>query len=88
MSTDELNDCSNDRFDPLNVRKCKLCKTKVHQDKAHYCQGKPKKNCTYHTEKTDYSHWTWCIDCAYKKGICAMCGKQVLDTSAYKQSSK
>jgi hypothetical protein len=28
------------RFDPLNVRKCKLCKTKVHQDKAHYCQGK------------------------------------------------
>ncbi|KAK4519648.1 uncharacterized protein ATC70_009885 [Mucor velutinosus] len=53
------------KFDPLDVRKCRLCKTKVHQDKAHYCQ-----------------------DCAYKKGICAMCGKQVLDTSAYKQSSK
>lgn len=28
------------------------------------------------------------IDCAYKKGICAMCGKQVLDTSKYKQTAK
>lgn len=28
------------------------------------------------------------VGCAYKKGICAMCGKQVLDTSSYKQSSK
>ncbi|CAO3650974.1 unnamed protein product [Mucor hiemalis] len=26
--------------------------------------------------------------CAYKKGICALCGKQVLDTSSYKQSAK
>ncbi|KAI8391389.1 cysteine-rich PDZ-binding protein-like protein [Radiomyces spectabilis] len=52
------------RFSPYET-KCKLCKTKVHQDKANYCQA-----------------------CAYKKGICAMCGKQVLDTSAYKQSSK
>ncbi|KAI8888461.1 hypothetical protein K501DRAFT_240414 [Backusella circina FSU 941] len=52
------------RFSPYEA-KCKLCKTKVHQEKAHYCQ-----------------------DCAYKKGICAMCGKQVLDTNSYKQSSK
>ncbi|KAI7872612.1 PDZ-binding protein [Mucor mucedo] len=52
------------RFNPLES-KCKICKTKVHQDKAHYCQ-----------------------DCAYKKGICAMCGKQVLDTSSYKQTAK
>lgn len=28
------------------------------------------------------------LDCAYKRGICAMCGKQVLDTTSYKQSSK
>ncbi|CAO3613318.1 unnamed protein product [Cunninghamella echinulata] len=52
------------QFNPYEA-KCKLCKSKVHQDKAHYCQS-----------------------CAYKKGICAMCGKQVLDTSNYKQSAK
>jgi len=27
----------------------------------------------------------FCQGCAYKKGICSMCGKQVLDTSKYKQ---
>lgn len=25
--------------------------------------------------------------CAYAKGLCAMCGKQILDTKAYKQSA-
>lgn len=25
--------------------------------------------------------------CAYKKGLCAICGKQILDTSRYKQSN-
>ncbi|ORZ08378.1 cysteine-rich PDZ-binding protein-like protein [Absidia repens] len=52
------------RFNPYEA-KCKLCKSKVHQEKAHYCQS-----------------------CSYKKGICAMCGKQILDTSNYKQSAK
>ncbi|GAA5921906.1 hypothetical protein JCM3775_003409 [Rhodotorula graminis] len=30
----------------------------------------------------------YCQGCAYKKGACAMCGKQILDTSGYKMSSK
>lgn len=30
----------------------------------------------------------YCQGCAYQKGICAMCGKQILDTSNYKQSAK
>ncbi|KAJ1507696.1 hypothetical protein HMI54_003906 [Coelomomyces lativittatus] len=30
----------------------------------------------------------YCQQCAYKKGICAMCGIQILDTQRYKQSSK
>ena len=25
--------------------------------------------------------------CAYKKGICSMCGKKIMDTKSYKQSS-
>ncbi|KAJ7967643.1 cysteine-rich PDZ-binding protein [Quillaja saponaria] len=29
----------------------------------------------------------YCHTCAYTKGVCAMCGKQVLDTKLYKQSS-
>lgn len=28
----------------------------------------------------------YCQTCAYSKGVCAMCGKQILDTSQYKQS--
>uniref|UniRef100_A0A0K8TPZ9 Cysteine-rich PDZ-binding protein n=1 Tax=Tabanus bromius TaxID=304241 RepID=A0A0K8TPZ9_TABBR len=29
----------------------------------------------------------YCQSCAYKRGICAMCGKKLLDTKNYKQSS-
>ncbi|XP_064091328.1 cysteine-rich PDZ-binding protein [Macrobrachium rosenbergii] len=29
----------------------------------------------------------FCQGCAYKKGICAMCGKKILDTKSYCQSS-
>lgn len=29
----------------------------------------------------------YCQTCAYKKAICAMCGKKMLDTKNYKQSS-
>ncbi len=29
----------------------------------------------------------YCQECAYKKGICAMCGKKMLKTKNYKQSS-
>eukprot|EP00049_Salpingoeca_infusionum_P001218 m.46318 g.46318 ORF g.46318 m.46318 type:complete len:107 (+) comp10916_c0_seq1:116-436(+) len=55
------------KFNPLaagQFSKCKVCKSKVHQPHAHYCQG-----------------------CAYKIGICAMCGKQLVDTKNMKQSS-
>ncbi|TPX68893.1 hypothetical protein SpCBS45565_g02788 [Spizellomyces sp. 'palustris'] len=30
----------------------------------------------------------YCQGCAYKNGICAMCGTQILDTSGYKMASK
>ncbi|GAA5989460.1 hypothetical protein JCM5350_005926 [Sporobolomyces pararoseus] len=30
----------------------------------------------------------YCQSCAYKKGICSMCAKPILDTSQYKMSSK
>lgn len=31
--------------------------------------------------------YTYCQKCAYARGVCAMCGKQVLDTKGYKQSA-
>ncbi|KAJ7043726.1 hypothetical protein C8F04DRAFT_728357 [Mycena alexandri] len=30
----------------------------------------------------------YCHGCAYKKGVCTICGKQVLDTTGYVMSSK
>ncbi|RUP48776.1 microtubule-associated protein CRIPT-domain-containing protein [Jimgerdemannia flammicorona] len=48
-----LSKSSKSRFSPYE-NKCKICKSRVHQEHAHYCQS-----------------------CAYKQGICAMCGKQV-----------
>ncbi|XP_050532456.1 cysteine-rich PDZ-binding protein [Daktulosphaira vitifoliae] len=29
----------------------------------------------------------YCQSCAYKKGICAMCGKKILETKGYRQSA-
>eukprot|EP00002_Diphylleia_rotans_P025285 TRINITY_DN4997_c0_g5_i3.p1 TRINITY_DN4997_c0_g5~~TRINITY_DN4997_c0_g5_i3.p1 ORF type:complete len:103 (-),score=24.51 TRINITY_DN4997_c0_g5_i3:98-406(-) len=29
----------------------------------------------------------YCLGCAYKAGLCSMCGVKILDTSLYKQSS-
>ncbi|GAQ80898.1 hypothetical protein KFL_000650310 [Klebsormidium nitens] len=37
-------------------------------------------------KSTLHQEGKYCHACAYKKGICAMCGRQVLDTTAYKQS--
>eukprot|EP00761_Pharyngomonas_kirbyi_P000564 gb/GECH01000564.1/.p1 GENE.gb/GECH01000564.1/~~gb/GECH01000564.1/.p1 ORF type:complete len:108 (+),score=23.20 gb/GECH01000564.1/:1-324(+) len=31
---------------------------------------------------------SYCHTCAYKRGICAMCGKEILGTKFYKQSTK
>ena len=36
--------------------------------------------------KVQQNHATYCTVCAYAKGLCAICGKQVLDTSMYKMS--
>ncbi|KAF9643174.1 hypothetical protein BDM02DRAFT_3104769 [Thelephora ganbajun] len=30
----------------------------------------------------------YCHGCAYKKGLCSICGKQILDTTGYQMSSK
>ncbi|VDN25010.1 unnamed protein product, partial [Gongylonema pulchrum] len=54
-----------DRFQPYEqeFKKCRICKSVVHQIGSHYCQ-----------------------QCAYQKGICAMCGKKMAETKKLKMS--
>lgn len=33
------------------------------------------------------AEYSYCQSCAYIKGLCAMCGKKVMDTKGYKQST-
>jgi len=52
-----------ERMGKTYIRKCRLCKQKLH-NAGYYCQ-----------------------DCAYKKGICCMCGTKVLNIKMYRQST-
>ncbi|EDO33267.1 predicted protein [Nematostella vectensis] len=45
------------------------------------------KKCRICKDTVHQAHSNYCQGCAYKKGICAMCGKKILDTSSYRQSS-
>ncbi|XP_018023017.1 cysteine-rich PDZ-binding protein [Hyalella azteca] len=45
------------------------------------------KECRICRTKVHQVGGNYCQACAYKKGICAMCGKKVLDTKSYCQSS-
>lgn len=49
------------------------------QDGSHICRI---------CKKPVHQWANYCNDCAYKKGICARCGKKVVDTSEYKMSSR
>ncbi|KAL7749985.1 hypothetical protein RI367_004500 [Sorochytrium milnesiophthora] len=66
---------------PLNQNK--LLASKKKDRFAPY--AKTCKSCkqTVHQEGSMY-----CQGCAYKQGICAMCGVKILDTTMYKQSAK
>jgi len=45
------------------------------------------KTCRICKTKTHQVGSNYCQECAYKKGICAMCGTKILKTKNYKQSS-
>lgn len=88
------------RWSPYGNTKCTICKQQVHQD-GKYCHtcAYSKGNEDYFGIAYDLlvelsSKWfiskfsvlsnLKCSSCA---GVCAMCGKQVLDTKLYKQSN-
>ncbi|XP_037960946.1 cysteine-rich PDZ-binding protein [Teleopsis dalmanni] len=43
--------------------------------------------CRICRQKVHQSGSHYCQSCAYKKGICAMCGKRLLNTKYYNQSA-
>uniref|UniRef100_T1GFK2 Cysteine-rich PDZ-binding protein n=1 Tax=Megaselia scalaris TaxID=36166 RepID=T1GFK2_MEGSC len=57
-----------------------------YKDKANPV-GTSFKPCRICRSKVHQAGSHYCQSCAYKKGICAMCGKKLLDTKNYRQSS-
>ncbi|EIN09502.1 hypothetical protein PUNSTDRAFT_101339 [Punctularia strigosozonata HHB-11173 SS5] len=46
------------------------------------------KKCKDCKQPTTQNGAKYCHGCAYKKGVCSICGKQILDTSGYVMSAK
>ncbi|KAH0622765.1 hypothetical protein JD844_025408, partial [Phrynosoma platyrhinos] len=77
-------------FDPYGKNKfaiCRICKSSVHQPGSHYCQG-----CAYKKGEMFAINSTFVVFLEVYVihiliSICAMCGKKVLDTKNYKQTS-
>lgn len=59
----------------FSVHKGLCCRTEITTGKCLICK------CTTHQAGCHY-----CQSCAYSKGICAMCGKKILDTKGLRQS--
>lgn len=49
--------------------------------------GKDFNKCRICKSKVHQCGSHYCQECAYKKAICAMCGKKMMSTKNYKQSS-
>ena len=45
------------------------------------------RTCTHTSLNDIIINYVIIIGCAYKKGICAMCGKRIIDVSSYRQST-
>ncbi|KAF9780794.1 PDZ-binding protein [Thelephora terrestris] len=50
--------------------------------------GPPSAGCKDCKQTTTQNGAKYCHGCAYKKGLCSICGKQILDTTGYQMSSK
>ncbi|GBF97370.1 hypothetical protein Rsub_11017 [Raphidocelis subcapitata] len=59
----------------------------LNKDKRFTPYGKSAK-CKICKQQVHSGDGMYCHNCAYSKGVCAMCGVQILDTKSYKQSAK
>ncbi|PVF92809.1 hypothetical protein CPB86DRAFT_790797 [Serendipita vermifera] len=46
------------------------------------------KKCKSCNSNVSQNNATYCHGCAYKKGVCSICGKEVVDTTMYSMSTK
>mmetsp|Transcript_15517 Transcript_15517/g.38638 ORF Transcript_15517/g.38638 Transcript_15517/m.38638 type:complete len:99 (-) Transcript_15517:1132-1428(-) len=67
--------------------KVKVGENKLLQKKGRYTPYAAQK-CTVCKSNIFKPGYTYCHTCAYQKGVCEMCGKQILDVKNYKQSVK
>ncbi|KJE91925.1 hypothetical protein CAOG_02980 [Capsaspora owczarzaki ATCC 30864] len=54
--------------------------------KAKYTPYQKFEKCLTCKQTCHMPHHKYCQTCAYKRGICSMCGVAIADTSSYKQS--
>ncbi|KAH7728404.1 cysteine-rich PDZ-binding protein-like protein [Aphelenchoides avenae] len=64
-----------------NENKLLSSKQKFKADRDQY------KKCRICGHLTHHVHSHYCQPCAYQKGICAMCGRKVIETKNYKQTA-
>ncbi|CAF2909305.1 unnamed protein product [Rotaria sp. Silwood2] len=71
------------RYSPYTTKfsKCKVCKGTIHQPGSTYCQGLSL------ILLISMDSFLFYVGCAYKLGICTMCGVKILQTKNYRQSS-
>ena len=87
VGENKLLTASKNRFNPLTTefKKCRICKvspTVPHTEMSHWLSNR-----TCFQQKVHQVGSHYCQQCAYKKGICAMCGVKVLKTQGYRQSA-
>lgn len=88
------------RWTPYGTTKCIICKQQVHQNGkyCHTCAYTKGSICWFWTSSICYIgclitylacryFMLTCFFFFFCSGVCAMCGKQVLDTKYYKQSN-
>ena len=86
VGENKLLTASKNRFNPLTTefKKCRICKVN-----PPHCTVRSHglSNWTCFQQKVHQVGSHYCQQCAYKKGICAMCGVKVLKTQGYRQSA-
>ena len=85
VGENKLLTASKNRFNPMTTefKKCKICKVSYPKSKV----SETSISIIFFQQKVHQVGSHYCQACAYKKGICAMCGVKVLSTKGYRQSA-
>ena len=89
VGENKLLTASKNRFNPLTTefKKCRICKVSPAHRSVRAFTFILTSNLICFQQKVHQVGSHYCQQCAYKKGICAMCGVKVLKTQGYRQSA-